>query len=818
MKKNTLFFLVCIFSCHLLSAQISQRGTPKSFYYTNLTIPSEEIPLQNINSNFIDVNELEIEDLKDEINGLPPRFAIPLDVQLNLKNSGIWNKLPNGDRLWRLKIISHKALSINLLYDDFFIPKGGELYIYDESKKQVIGAFTDRNNKPDNKFASGLVYGDTITLEYYEPLTVANKGRISIKNVMHGYRYIKVFGDSGNCHNNTVCDVATPWSEEIKSVALMLINGTRWCSGSLINNTAEDCTPLFLTADHCLNGFDAISNPSASTFTFYWNYESPGCQCGDGPINETTGGARVLANSGDAGNTSQYIQDSDFALLRLMENPIDAGYDVYFAGWDAQNNSFQSATGIHHPSGDVKKLSIANNISLGRYSSNNNLLMAHWQVNWNTGSTEGGSSGSPLFDNLTHNIIGDLSGGGAACGNNNSDFYGQLSYSWNNNGATTNTRRLRDWLDPVNNGNQLVMNGNANPCFSKFGNDITQTEGCVALPDGEGVAYTSTINFSEFPNNSQHSATNTITQVCVNMEHSWMRDLEIELVCPNGTRIVLHDHPGQTGGEVFLGVPDESDSGSNPNPGTGFTYCWTNNSSNGTWINYANLFNPGTLPAGDYASVDNFNNFNGCSLNGDWTLSVEDLWGIDNGFLFSWSISFDAPFTRNITSEFSTSNIPHGTYKAQSIVASSNINAGDYVKLDAGNSITLNAGFHAKMGSHFIAEIDPFGPTFTALKTPSVISENTLKKEEHKEKLFVYPNPTQGFVNINYNIETKQHVLLYLLDFSGKIIKYMDKGIMPQGKHNEVIAFDNNIPQGIYQILLKTDIGEIFTKKIVYQK
>ncbi len=164
----------------------------------------------------------------------------------------------------------------------------------------------------------------------------------------------------------------------------------------------------------------------------------------------------------------------------------------------------------------------------------------------------------------------------------------------------------------------------------------------LALPDGVGVAYESSVSFTEFQPGQTLQNINDLLGICVIMEHSWMRDLEIGITCPNGTSIILHDHPGQSGGEVFLGIPNENDEGlADPIPGTGFEYCWTQDATAGTWIEYANNFNPNTLPSGDYNSFQPLSDLIGCPLNGEWTISVEDLWGIDNGFIFSWSILFD---------------------------------------------------------------------------------------------------------------------------------------------------------------------------------
>ena len=161
----------------------------------------------------------------------------------------------------------------------------------------------------------------------------------------------------------------------------------------------------------------------------------------------------------------------------------------------------------------------------------------------------------------------------------------------------------------------------------------------LALPDGDGTSYETSISFLNFRPGQVLTDINDLTNICVTMEHSWMRDLQIELICPDGTTIILHDHPGQTGGQVYLGQPVDGD-GTNPTPGIGATYCWTPNAPNPTWIEYANTNAATTLPEGDYSSFDPMTNLLGCPLNGEWTIRVTDLWSVDNGFIFSWGITF----------------------------------------------------------------------------------------------------------------------------------------------------------------------------------
>ncbi len=164
----------------------------------------------------------------------------------------------------------------------------------------------------------------------------------------------------------------------------------------------------------------------------------------------------------------------------------------------------------------------------------------------------------------------------------------------------------------------------------------------LPLPDGTGESYSTSVRFTGFDAGQVLEDVNDLRSICLNMEHSYMRDLEIRLSCPNGQSIILHDYPGRTGARtILLGEPIDND-GEIIRPGVGYDYCWTPNATNGTWIEYAiNNTSISTLPSSNYNSFDPMEDLLGCPLNGEWTISVEDLWAFDNGFIFSWGIEFD---------------------------------------------------------------------------------------------------------------------------------------------------------------------------------
>ena len=178
----------------------------------------------------------------------------------------------------------------------------------------------------------------------------------------------------------------------------------------------------------------------------------------------------------------------------------------------------------------------------------------------------------------------------------------------------------------------------------------------IFLPDGNNVNYETTISIDEFEPDQVITSISDIVSMCVNMEHSFLGDLEMMLTCPDGTSVNIFNAyygtglfgPGFGGGGTFMG--DANDDGSNA-PGIGFTYCWSSDDPEfGTlgdeWENDntvpVNTFQPGyAMAPGTYTPEQSFSEFIGCPINGDWTLTVRDNWSIDNGWIFNWSIYFD---------------------------------------------------------------------------------------------------------------------------------------------------------------------------------
>jgi len=489
-KRIILFAAYCIVALNLY-AQLTTEEQPYS-WNTKTTVK-----LQKINSVVLiapDKIRIEKEDLKNDQRPSPIRYAYPIRVNYTLENSGVWQQLDDGSKIWRLKINIPGALSTNTYYDKFWLPKGCKFFVYSEDTKQSIGAITNdfiggSQNEPI-KFATALIYGEDVIYEYYQPTSVKDTPVIFISRIDYGYRHIdnpygntsRNFGNANPCNININCPAGNNWQAEKHAVARVSVvspNGSSWCSCALINNTKNDLTPYVLTANHCLNGLDAIDNNNASQWTFYWEYEHSGCvNSSTEPTHRSTVGATLVANN----------SVSDFALLLLnatQDIRKATGITPYYLGWDRSGNAGTSGVGIHHPQGDVKKISQTNQIqnhsaqinwSGGAISLPNTL----WDATFFNGFIEGGSSGSPLINN-SRRVIGQLYGGSlASCDTSYVKRYGKFSVSWTgsntNTPATDNRRKLQPWLDPNN--TTTVLNGISCPTITNFINQppvITDT-------------------------------------------------------------------------------------------------------------------------------------------------------------------------------------------------------------------------------------------------------------------------------------------------------------------------------------------------------
>lgn len=466
--KHLFSYLTASMTCALLllsgqlKAQISEGGLPLSFSYSNL-LKSEQTPVQ-LPVDF-SVEDMKMVDVWQVSQGAPLKVATFIDTQLSLSHSGDWKTLPNGQKIWQLRIQAEGAIALMLCYKAFYIPAGGKLFIYNTDKTQVLGAYTYNTNPPVDKFATEFISGDDIILEY-EASSNGETPLIEIEKVGYGYNHLNAFdkhatagpGGAAPCMVNINCEEGYDWQAEKSGVCeMILVSGkyAYYCSGSLVNNTAQDEKPYILSAAHCINSVTPeVSQNDLDQYVFYFHFERILCD-------NNSPSYRPYTMTGCTQVASTPLTNGSDGLLLLLNQKIPTHYNVYFNGWDRSNTAAHSGVGIHHPNGDYMKISTFGKVwakSTTWYGENSEsgARQAHWNVIFDETAnghsvTEGGSSGSPLF-NQNKLIVGTLSGGNSSCDEpNDSNLYGKLYYHWDKYGLSSYTH-MSEWLDPLKSG------------------------------------------------------------------------------------------------------------------------------------------------------------------------------------------------------------------------------------------------------------------------------------------------------------------------------------------------------------------------------
>ncbi len=381
------------------------------------------------------------------------KFAKSIDATLSIVNRGTWESIVGDRSVWRLRIKSPAAYSINIGLKEFYLPPSATMYISDIDQEYVIGPITAADNDDHREWWSPILPFDEVVIEVQVDTDEKDLLSMDIRKVNHDFMG---FGAllSGSCNIDVACDaddglsIVDQYRDIINSVGMYTINGVRICSGALINTTSNDCTPYFLTAFHC----EVTANNAASVVVF-WNYENSTCRPPNSAASGSNGNGRLTNFNSGSSLVSAY-DVSDFTLLQL-DDPVDPTFDPFYSGWNVDGEVFDTTFAIHHPRSEEKRISFDFDNSIPFVD------QVFMRVdNWELGTTEGGSSGCPLY-NTDKQIIGQLTGGLASCGNLDFDDFGMLKISWE--GGGTPETRLKDWLDPINSG-QLQIDGRS--CIS----------------------------------------------------------------------------------------------------------------------------------------------------------------------------------------------------------------------------------------------------------------------------------------------------------------------------------------------------------------
>lgn len=388
-----------------------------------------------------------------------PQLGSITDTTSRLK----WQNTLQGGKIAAISITSPQATGIRVGILVHRLPSEATFRFYSqgaENAYEIVGReileTIQRNlDAGDNSDAartywSPHVEGEEVTLEIELPLgTSPDKLEIAIPSVSHfffdtllqaarGDKVSKI-GEKETCEIDVSCH--SEWSPESRATAKITFvkSGSSFlCTGTLLNDAASSGTPYFLSANHCIT-----NQTVASTLQTFWFYHSTACNSGTlNPEFQTRTGGAALLYSNPATDTS---------FMQLSKLP-PAG--ALYAGWSPNAPELLAyVAGIHHPDGDLQKISFgrfisfqdctATNPNTGTFGCSfaNKANGKYLDIAYTSGITEGGSSGAGLFEIIgnTHYLIGQLRGGDPSCFGSGSDEYGRFDVVYND--------ALHQWLN-----------------------------------------------------------------------------------------------------------------------------------------------------------------------------------------------------------------------------------------------------------------------------------------------------------------------------------------------------------------------------------
>ncbi len=450
--SRALWLFALVFIALPLPAQVHTRRMPPGATLSGygLSATHQNAPVMTLNP--VDTVPLLAQDEQQASEGYPYRFGVSRAVSVDVMQAAS-QTITGSSRVLQYRINAPGAQSLNLIFNRLQLASGAKLYLYNPGRTIIIGPIEAAQNPVTGEYWTDILDDNQLIIELHEPLTTPEPSQLHLSNVIYGYRKTdKAFGNAGACHPNMAC--YPDYQPQGDGVVLILLdNATRLCTGSVVNNTRQSFRSYIMSAFHCIDlsspfgVLDSREIGQAQNWLIRFRYQSPTCS----PSQEDSD---VITLNGSTLRAA--YRNSDFALFELNQQlPAETG--AAFLGWNRSATTTGNNATIHHPYGDVKKISFTNaDTEVSGYGiPGNDHLISFWG---NLGATDPGSSGSPLLDG-NRRIVGQLHGGPSFCGATGTslrDYYGRFFTSWT--GGNSPDTRLSNWLDPGNTA-QITTNG-----------------------------------------------------------------------------------------------------------------------------------------------------------------------------------------------------------------------------------------------------------------------------------------------------------------------------------------------------------------------
>jgi len=363
------------------------------------------------------------------IDSSPQQVGYVVELPEALVPADAWVRLPEGGWVARYEFLSAEAQGLRLRLLAPF--SGGiEVRAYGPFDDQALGPYTFGLLGDDQTWWTPTIVGEGFGLEFYLPPMSIDEGLPPVPAVT---AVAHLFEEDGcdcatgpgtalSCYNDVACSAS--WADSdaraVGQISFISGGGCFICTGALLNRDPSDNSLLFMTANHCIS-----TRAEAATLEVRWLYQTDSC-----------GGTLPGFNDVPRSNGAVLLKrrsSADWTLLGLVERPGG----LFQLGWrSASWSSGESATGVHHPAGTRKRISFGtsdgstSNATFCDQNGQNCFDADVWDIAYASGTTQGGSSGSPIFD-PDRRVRGTLTGGPSGCAPI-TKRYGRLDLAYTN--------------------------------------------------------------------------------------------------------------------------------------------------------------------------------------------------------------------------------------------------------------------------------------------------------------------------------------------------------------------------------------------------